>query len=66
MLDQRERSEWRRSSSLMTVIAGVFAGKGKKPKFEEFDPFAAADRPKLKAADFGHMMGFTKPRKGNP
>lgn len=63
MLQHRERSEWARCSSLMSLVANAFAARGKKFKPADFDPFSKLDRRqagKVSVEVFGAMMGFQR------
>jgi hypothetical protein len=40
------------------MIASAFAGKGKKPKLTDFDPFAKQDQPTVSAVQLGMMLGI--------
>jgi len=64
MLEQRERSEWARTSSIMWVIASSFAPKGKKLTPASFDPWAKQSARTVGAVEFGHLLGLSS--KGKP
>lgn len=61
MLEQRERSEWNRASSIMALIASAFASKGKQFKPDDFNPFAVHKiEGTISAKDLGQAFGFKK------
>lgn len=65
MLEQRERSEWERASSVMCVIASVFAGKGKRYTPGDFNPFRVNTvEGTVNAKDLGQLLGFRKGAQG--
>lgn len=65
MLEQRERSEWNRASSVMCVIASVFAGKGKRYTPDDFNPFRVNTvEGTVDAKGLGQLLGFKKGAQG--
>ena len=61
MLEEYERSEWGRTSSLMALIASAFGSRGKTYKPDDFNPFTVDQvEGTVNAKDLGQLFGFTK------
>ncbi len=61
MLEEAERSEWGRVSSIMALIASAFGSKGKRYTPADFNPFEVNKvEGTVDAKGLGSLLGFTK------
>lgn len=66
MLEQRERSEWTRTSALMALVAnGLNTKKGQTFSPDDFNPYRDQRRRQtVSATELGEILGFKKQGKG--